>query len=408
MATKKKLIRISTVPLSLNIFCRGLLSELAADYDTVAICSPGDGFDEIAPREGVRTIAVPMKRAISPLSDLKSLVRLIKILRREKPDIIHSITPKAGLLAMVAARVAGVPLRIHTFTGLVFPTAKGFRRRLLMFTDRLTSFYATHIIPEGEGVMNDLYAFGITRKPMRVLGNGNIRGIDLTFYTRTPELIDEAEGIRRTLSIPPEAFVFIFAGRIVADKGIRELITAFESLAGHNPSVHLLLIGDTEPESDPLDYSTVSAMRALCASGRLSVVGWQDDIRPWYAAADALVFPSYREGFPNVVIEAGAMSLPSIVTDINGSREIIQNMVNGTIIPAHDAEALLAAMSTFAQQRELTARLASRARDMVASRYEQTFVRNCLKDFYRQCCNDLNSDISETQMPVDMADGGVG
>ena len=148
-----KLLRISTVPTSLNTFCKGLLKELSQEgYEVVAVSSPGEALNELAEREGVRTIEVPMERHISPFKDLKSLWRMWRVMRREKPDMVHSMTPKAGLVSMVAAKLAGVPIRIHTFTGLVFPTSTGLKRRILMFTDWLTCACATHVIPEGEGV----------------------------------------------------------------------------------------------------------------------------------------------------------------------------------------------------------------------------------------------------------------
>lgn len=180
--------------------------------------APGTQLEEIATREGVKTVAVPMERHISPLKDLVSLIRLIRVFRREKPMMVHSMTPKAGLLSMMAARLAGVPLRVHTFTGLVFPTATGLTKRILMFTDRLTCACATHIVPEGEGVKNDLISHHITGKPLQVLGHGNIRGIDLDHYDPDrDDVAEQASEIRRG-----DLFTFIFIGRLVGDKGINE------------------------------------------------------------------------------------------------------------------------------------------------------------------------------------------
>lgn len=376
---KIKILRTSTVPGSIETFCNGLLRELktAEGYEVVVVSSPGDEMETIVRREGVRCVAVPMQRHISPLQDLKSLWGLIKVFRREKPDMVHSITPKAGLLSMMAAWVCRVPVRLHTFTGLVFPTARGIKRQILMFTDRLTCFCATHIVPEGEGVKSDLIKNRITRKPIRVLGHGNVRGIDLLHYDpRLPEVKAEAAKIRKE-----GIFTFVFVGRIVGDKGINELVDAFERLRKEIPSVRLLLVGKYEADLDPI---SPAASRIIDTDSNIEAVGQQNDVRPWMAAADALVFPSYREGFPNVVIEAGAMGLPAIVTDINGSREIIIEGENGLIILPRNADALYAAMKEMVINSALRESMASNARKLVADRYEQGYVRRCLKEYYTQ------------------------
>lgn len=383
---RTKIVRITTVPSTLSTFCKGLLRELSKDYEVVAVSSPGKELDNVSQQEGVRCIPVPMERHISPLKDLRSLFRLIRIFRNECPQMVHSMTPKAGLLSMIAAKISGVPVRVHTFTGLVFPTSNGLKRKVLMLTDRITCACATHVIPEGEGVKNDLMQYGITRKPLKVLGYGNIRGIDLHYYDRTTEVEKRASEIRTSLSIGKDCFVFVFVGRLVRDKGINELINAFDKLyVGHN-NIHLLLVGPEEPELDPLEKNT---SRRIADSSHIHAVGGQQDVRPWYVAADVLVFPSYREGFPNVVIEAGAMGLPSIVTDINGSREIIQQNKNGIIIPPQDEKALETAMEEFILQKGRAKDMGKKARPLVAARYEQTFVRRCLKDFYKSILQEL-------------------
>lgn len=374
-----KIIRATTVPGSLNNFCRGLLSELQEreGYEVVALSSPGEALDEIREREKVRTIAVAMQRHISPVNDLRSLWKLIRAFRREKPDMVHSMTPKAGLLCMMAAWICHVPVRIHTFTGLVFPTSTGLKRKILMATDWLTCACATHVIPEGEGVKNDLVTNRITRKPLRVLGYGNVRGIDLNrFDPENPEVIKSAEIIRRE-----EVLTFIFIGRLVGDKGIPELVKAFCRLNKELPDTRLLLVGREEPQLDPLDNNS---LKEISDNPAIEAVGQKSDVRPWLLASDIFILPSHREGFPNVVIEAGAMGLPSIVTDINGSREIIHNGENGLIVPSKNADALYEAMKELAETPEDIRAMAANARPMIASRFEQSFVRQCLKDYYKE------------------------
>ena len=374
----KKIIRATTVPQSLNRFCKGVLKELSATYEVVGLSSPGPFMETIREREGVRTIEVSMERHISPMKDFKSLRALIRIFRKEKPYMVHSMTPKAGLLCMMAAKITRVPVRVHTFTGLVFPTSTGLKKRILMLTDKVTCSCATHIIPEGEGVKNDLIKNHITRKPLRVLGYGNVRGIDLDYYSRTPEVLEKASAIR-----DPEKFTFLFVGRIARDKGINELIGAFTKLYKDNPNIRLYLVGASEDHLDPISKESKDAIEScqdIQAVGHLEGT----DFLAYYAAADCYVSPSYREGFPNTVLEAGAMELPCIVTDINGSREIITDGYNGLIVPPKDEKALYGAMKDLLYDSSKRQALASASRGRVAERFEQGFVRKCLYDFYRE------------------------
>lgn len=369
-----KIIRASTVPLSLNTFCNGVLKELSEKYEVIALSSPGNDLDILAEHEGVQTIAVSMERHISLTKDIISLYHLVMIFRREKPTMVHSMTPKAGLLCMVAAWMTRVPVRVHTFTGLVFPTAKGLKRKILMFTDMLTCACATHIIPEGDGVKNDLINNRITKKTLKVLGYGNVRGVDMDYYSRRPEVMDMARSIRNDL------FTFVFVGRIVKDKGINELCEAFNKLS-ELAKVRLLLIGPYEDNLDPISEKSKDIIKS---NPSIESVGGKfgDELLAYYAASDCFVFPSYREGFPNTVLEAGAMGLPAIVTDINGSREIIVNGENGVIIPSYDSDALFEAMLKMMKDNSAREKMANNSRAMIASRYEQGYVRKCLYDFY--------------------------
>ena len=371
-----KIIRATTVPQSLDTFCRGLLKILNEKYEVVALSSPGKEMKAIAEREGVRTIVVPMERHISPWKDLVALYRMIKVFRQERPMMVHSMTPKAGLLCMIAAWWTHVPVRVHTFTGLVFPTSKGLQRKLLMLTDSITCRCATHVIPEGEGVKRDLLDYGITKKPLRVLGFGNVMGVDMNFYSRRLEVMERARQLR-----DDSCFTFLFVGRIVRAKGINELCKAFNQLSRENKSVRLLLVG---PREDKLDPVSEDSLRMIESNPAITYVGevLGEDLLSYYAAADCFVFPSYREGFPNTVLEAGAMGLPSIVTDINGSREIIVENENGYIIPPQDSDALLAAMCRMMSDSRRCTYMASHARNMIGCRFEQGFVRQCLFDFY--------------------------
>lgn len=362
--------------MSLDIFCNGMLRELSERYDVIALSSPDEYLDNVRQREGVRCVEVPMERQISFFKDVASLWRLYRVFRKEKPRMVHSMTPKAGLLCMMAAWLARVPVRVHTFTGLVFPTASGLKKQILMATDKITCACATHIIPEGKGVKRDLQNNGITHKPLKVLGYGNIKGIDLTVYN--PDAVDSQP--LPSDEVPSPSVTFISVGRLVGDKGINELVEAFVRLNRECPNARLILVGPEEQKLDPLRPETLNAIQN---NHSIHAVGFQKDIRPWMKSSDVAILASYREGFPNVVIEAGAMGLAQIVTDINGAREIIVNSENGLIIPPRNAEALYRAMKYLMSAEERT-KLSNKAREMIASRFEQGFVRKCLYDFYSE------------------------
>ena len=390
MKSKYKLIRTSTVSTSLVSFLESSIEILKSKYNLVLLSSPGKDLDYLGDKYDVVVYGVAMQRRMSPIQDLISLLNLIKVFHKEKPYMVHSMTPKAGLLCMLAAWITRVPRRVHTFTGLVWPTATGLSRKILMATDWLTCACATHIIPEGKGVMNDLQQH-ITHKPMRVLGYGNVRGVDMNYWQKENASSNKLREIQRD-----DVFTFIFVGRIVRDKGINELIAAFDKLS-QEYKVRLLLVGTFEDALDPVSEST---KKIIEGNSSIEYLGPQygTDLLACYAASDCFVFPSYREGFPNTVLEAGAMELPSIVTDINGSREIIvrkneenaspiKDMKlcdNGIIIPSRNEDLLYKAMEEVFKNDNVRAVMVSQAREMVASRFEQSFVQKCLIEFYNE------------------------
>lgn len=369
---KNKIIRSVTVPQSLD-FCREVMIKMRAmGYDMVAVTSPGPELDELRDVDGFHCVAVPMERHISIVRDLKSLIKMIRIFRKEKPQVVHSMTPKAGMICMMAAWLTRVPVRIHTFTGLVWPTATGMKRKLLMMTDWLTCACATHVIPEGQGVLNDLKNGGITKKPMKVLGYGNVKGVDMERFSPARFVVTKI----------PDVFTFVFVGRIVSDKGINELVEAFVKLHDKHKNTRLVLVGNYEHNLDPVSDKT---RQLIDINDGIEVCGakYGDDLLQMYVDADCFVMPSYREGFPNTVLEAGAMGLPSIVTDINGSREIIENEKNGLIVPAKDADALYVAMERMLTDTAVRSTMKQNARQMIESRFEKNFVQSCQIEFYK-------------------------
>lgn len=374
----KSLVRIVTSAGSL-VLVSGQLRYVAENgYDCFAVSGgPEENSREFTEREGIPTVLIPhLVRPISIWNDLRALGELIQLFRREKPDIVHANTPKASLLGMVAAWICRVPHRIYTVTGLRFETSTGFMRWLLKTMERITCACATKVIPEGQGVKKTLYREHITSKSMAVLHNGNINGIDLKHFDRTSEVVDQANKIREEIG---GSFAYLFVGRIVRDKGITELIDAFERVHAEHPETRLLLVGTQEPELDPLPDRT---RRLIADNDAIIEAGWQDDVRPWFVASDLFTFPSYREGFPNVVMQAGAMGIPSVVTDINGSNEIIIEGQNGAIIPTRDMDALYLKMTEALEQRDRLTEMSAQCRPMIASRYRQEDVWRATLEMY--------------------------
>ena len=383
----KKLIRVTTVPLSLNLLLHGQLAYLNKYYSVLAISGDGEDMDMVRKREKIATKVVEMERGISLFKDLKSFWHLYLSFRKEKPLIVHSITPKAGLLSMAAAYFANVPIRMHTFTGLIFPTKTGFLKKLLILMDRALCSFATNVYPEGQGVKKDLIHYRITDKPLKVLANGNINGVDISYFKKDAISEKMKISIREDLNISNSDFVFVFVGRLVGDKGINELVRAFQKLYENNITekfnnsggIKLLLVGPMEAELDPLMPDTIQSIET---NENIITVGFQKDIRPFLAISDVLAFPSYREGFPNVVMQAGAMNLPSIVTDINGSNEIIKEGENGMIIPVKEAKALYEAMRKMILKPEIRTDMVIKARKNILDNYKREVVWNALLKEY--------------------------
>ena len=377
---KPKLIRTSTVAMSLDLLLKGQLAFLNEYFNVIAVSGEDYHLLQVIEREKVTTVSISIKREISPVQDIISLVKLYKLFKKEKPLIVHSITPKAGLLSMVAAYFARVPVRIHTFTGLVFPSKTGIMKQLLITMDRILCKCATHIYPEGQGVKHDLIKFKITTKPLKVLANGNINGINLEYFNPKNILETTLLKLRTSLGIETNDFVFIFIGRLVADKGINELIAAFSKLSKQKNNLKLLLVGPFEQEIDPISKETL-----LEIQNNLNIIstGYQEDIRNYLALAKVLVFPSYREGFPNVVLQAGAMGLPSIVSNINGCNEIIIDNYNGIIIPVKNEITIFDAMQLLLKDEMIYHSLQSNARKSIENRFNQEVVWKAIVEEYK-------------------------
>lgn len=379
--TMDKLIRITTVPVSLEKLLEGQLNFMQHEYEVVAVSSDEERLKELGREIGVRTYAVDMTREITPTRDLGSLWKLYRFLKKEKPLIVHTHTPKAGIAGMMAAKMAGVPLRLHTVAGLPLLEAKGVKRKVLKYVEKVTFASATNVYPNSLRIYEYLKDNKYTsEKKLKVIGKGSSNGIDTKYFD--PAKYSEVEKIktRRTIGVPEKDLVFIFVGRLVRDKGINELVEAFEKVQTQFPGCSLLLVGPFEGDLDPLKPQTIEKMTS---HPKIFGVGYQNDVRPYLAIADVLTFPSYREGFPNVVMQAGAMGLASIVTDINGCNEIIQEGVNGSIIPVRNTIALFEAMKKMILREDYRKLVGGNSRKLIEDNYERQEIWKALLAEYK-------------------------
>ena len=375
-----KLFRVTTVPESLNILLRGQHKFMSKNgFEVIGISSAGNALIEVSQEEEIRVIEINMSRKITPIKDFLSVYNLYKLIKKEKPIIVHSHTPKAGAVAMMAAKIADVPIRLHTVAGLPLMEAKGIKRKLLNFVEKVTYACATKVYPNSKGLYDFIVEEElISSKKMKIIANGSSNGIDTSYFDSERISEKQREEFLTRLIIQKKDFVFIFVGRLVGDKGINELIDAFARIKDSN--VKLLLVGGLESDLDPLKSETI---HEIDKNKNIISVGFQKDVRPYFAISHCLVFPSYREGFPNVVLQAGAMGLPSIVSNINGCNEIIQEGINGSIIPSKDRESLYTVMHKIISDEAWRKQLAGNARDIIVSHYEQKLVWDALLIEYK-------------------------
>lgn len=383
---KPKVLRITTVPESLKILLKGQNAFMSKNgFEVIGVSSAGSALRELSKEEDIRVIAVQMSRKITPINDFFSVYHLYKVIKKEKPIIVHSHTPKAGIISMLAAMLANVPVRLHTVAGLPLMEAKGSKRKLLNFVEKLTYACATKVYPNSKG----LYDFIVEEElispiKMKIIANGSSNGIDTSYFDSERISQKQRKEFLTMLNLQNKDFVFVFVGRLVGDKGINELIDAFSRIKDSN--VKLLLVGGFEPDLDPLKSAT---LHEIDKNENIISVGFQSDVRPYLAISHCLVFPSYREGFPNVVMQAGAMGLPCIVSNINGCNEIIQEGVNGTIITAKDKVSLVLAMQKMINNKLWRNQLISNARIGIVSRYEQKIVWDAMLTEYNNLIVDV-------------------
>lgn len=371
----KRIIMITTVPISFATLVKGQAKYLSRWYEVKMVTSSSEQNKDISSYEGVEIHSVDMTRQITPIKDLKSLINLFQYIKKEKPDIVYTFTPKAGLLGMMASFFARVPVRIHNIVGMPLMEANGIKRRLLELIEKLTYFFATHLFCNSFGLKEYLYK-NLTKKEVRVIANGSINGVD-TDYFKNDKTLYEQEEIRQKYGIGEKDFVVTFVGRIVKDKGINELIEVFLELLKKYDNLKLLLVGDYEEHLNSIDKKN---KEQIDTNLNIIAVGFKKDIREFLAIANLFVLPSYREGLPNSLIEAGSFGIPLLATDINGCNEIIIHNETGLLVEKKDKDSLKNGLERLIVDTELYNYIKKNIRTKMQMRYDQNFFWKELKN----------------------------
>lgn len=388
MKKKIKIFRVTTSPESLAVLLKGQLEYLNNFFEVVGISSPGYHLNQVRLNEKVRVIPLKMVRGPSPLKDAISLVKMIFLIKKEKPDIIHSHTPKAGFVSMIASKICGVPHRLHTVAGLPLMEETGLKKKILKVVERLTYKCATKIHPNSKAlrkyIIKKIYN---NKKKITVLNHGSSNGVDINYFKKINSIANHANSFKRKHKLK-KVFTFIFVGRIVKDKGVEELLSAFVKLNKEVSNIRLLLVGREERMLDPISDH---ARNILKKNKNIIEAGYQKDIRKFLAASNCLVLPSYREGFPNVLLQADCMNLPSIASNINGCNEIIKNRYNGLLINPKQTKSLYLAMKKIVNDKKLYGSLKNFTRYDTIKKFNQKEYFNTILQYYLGLSEQISS-----------------
>lgn len=378
MSNTKKLCFVATIPDVVYSFLKDHIRASEKKWPVTIITHPKNA--ELLRDLDVRLIPLAIRRKASPWHDLVALIQLTILFRRERFDLVHSIMPKTGLLSMLAARLAGVPVRMHTFTGQIWANKKGWKRAALKMFDKLIVAFATHILVDSPSQRDFLVAEGVLPQGKgEVIGHGSICGVDKHRFRADTQV---REAVRAELGIGPEQTVILFLGRLNRDKGILDLAEAFAEIASRRSDVVLVLVGAEEDVSFAQVQEICSAHR-----GRLRKVNFTPYPERYMAAAEVFCLPSYREGFGQVVIEAAASGVPTVASRIYGITDAVEDGKTGKLFPAGDVSALTSSLSVLIDDVALRQSMGEAARvralDLFASekitaelvrRYEQVMA----------------------------------
>lgn len=382
-----KLIRITTVPMALKHLLAGQMKYMSQHgFTVIMVSTDGKERQDVIKNEGCDHVIIPMTRKITPFADIKSLWLLYRFLKKEKPDIVHSHTPKAGLLAMLAAKFAGIKIRIHTIAGLRFMTSTGITRTVLIWMEKITAGAATYVWPNSFSLLSYISRNKLVKQSkMQVIGHGSTNGINLQRFSASSLKDEKLEEIKKLINYNDELIFLLCVGRVVKDKGIEELLKAFKNLYTENEKLRLVLLGSFEEDLDPLDDETRTI---LSTHPGIIHISWNDAVEYFMQIADMLVHPSYREGFPNVLLQAGAMNCPVLCSRIEGNIDIVTHDSTGLVFEVRNEMDLKDKLQYALNHPVKMKEYANNLRQKIEMQYDQKFVQETLRNKYVELLNE--------------------
>lgn len=381
-----KLIRITTAPLSLKYLLSNQMRYMKENgFDVIMVSSEGKEWPDLLANEKCEHRIVHMTRKITPFQDLKSLWQLYRLFRKEKPDIVHSHTPKGGLLGMLAAKMAGVKIRIHTIAGLRFMTATGMTKRVLIFMEKLTAKSAQYVWPNSYSLLGYIRQHKlVSEKKLLVIGHGSSNGVDLNRYSSASLLPEKIEAIKQLLNYDDSLCYLLNMGRIVKDKGVDEVFKAFTIVHAGNPSLRLIVLGAFEDELDPISDE---ARKILKTHPAIIHIDWSDEVEYFMHLSHLLIHASYREGFPNTLLQTGAMNCPIICSAIEGSVDIVTHEETGLLFQPRNADDLLEKLQYALAHADQMKLYAVKLRSKIEKYFSQSYLHKRLKEKYLEILN---------------------